>query len=137
MGDDKKKRKRDDFDEFDEMITNIMRIFMNTFNMFLSPEMARRLSPVTAHRVETFGALKQKRTFTVIPEGDVLRIFIDLRGAKEDTIRVNVKENILHVEAFTVDGFYREDFPLPFKPNKKDIKTTYNNGILEVIVRKA
>jgi len=136
MGDDKKKRRSDDFDDMDEFFNNIMKMFMNSFNMFFGQNQPKKRRTIAMNETVPTPTPKQDRVYTIVPDDAGLTIFIDLRGAKENTINVHLSDNLLVVEALTIEGFYRDKFPLPFRPKKNNIKTSYMNGILEVRINK-
>ncbi len=136
MGDDKKKKRNNDFDDIDEFFNNIMRMFMNSFSMFFGNNQSRKRRTIAMSDTVSTPSPKQDRVYTIVPDDAGLTIFIDLRGAKENTINVHLSDNLLIVEALTIEGFYRDKFPLPFRPKKKEIKTNYTNGILEVRIEK-
>lgn len=136
MGDDRKKRKSDDFDDIDEFFNNIMKMFMNSFSIFFGQNQPNKRRTITMNEAFTPPTPKQDRIYSILPDESGLTIFIDLRGAKENTINVSVSDNLLIVEALTVEGYYRDRFPLPFRPKKNSIEKRYMNGILEIRVSK-
>ncbi len=131
-----KKKRTDDFDdEFDKFIANIIRFFTSTFDAFFTPQPhARPRRPLTINKVFVDETNVEKRPVAHLKEDDKLKLFIDLRGAKEDSIRVEQRGNKLIVEALTVDGFYRDEFVLPFLSRKNKIEKKYYNGILEITI---
>ncbi len=136
MADDKKKRKSDDSDDIDEFFNNIMKMFMNSFSIFFGQNQPKKRRTVAMNETFTPSTPKQERIYTIVPDENGLTIFIDLRGAKENTINVNVSDNLLIVEALTIEGFYRDKFPLPFRPKKNNIEKKYMNGVLEIRINK-
>lgn len=134
---DRRKKRKDDRDEFEDFLNSIMKLFIESMNNmfgtgFPSPE--RR--PVVANQFITPNLSRRKRDISIIHEKNKLRIFIDLRGAKEETINIKVRDKTLFVEAFTVDGYYKESLDLPFKPDKNKIEKSYYNGILEITLHR-
>jgi HSP20 family protein len=73
----------------------------------------------------------------ILGGGNNLIIVAELPGVKEDEIKLDVEGNILTISADTPTGKYHKEVPLP-NPVKTDfIETAYNNGVLEVKLKKA
>lgn len=136
MGKDEKKRRNDDFDDLEEFFNNIMKMFMNSFSTFFGRNQLKKRMTVAMNETVSTLTQKQDRVYTIVPDDEGLTIFIDLRGAKGNTINVDLLDNLLVVEALTIEGFYRDKFPLPFRPRKSNIRTRYVNGILEIRINK-
>ena len=78
-------------------------------------------------------AIKEKDSLVdIFDEGNRLRILAELPGVEGENIKIKLEGRALIISA---DNTYYREIPLPC-PARSNAKTTFNNGILEVIVRK-
>ncbi len=68
----------------------------------------------------------------VMDFGDEIVVVAEIPGVKKEDIKLRLKGGRLSVRA----GHYRADVDLPAKVDAKGTKASYNNGILEVRLRK-
>lgn len=71
----------------------------------------------------------------VFDEGDELVITVELPGANSEDIRVRLEADMLKIEAHG-ERQYAKDVLLPTPVTNRDLKRFYNNGVLEVRLRK-
>lgn len=81
---------------------------------------------------ELEGDSRRKAIIDIFDEGDRLRILAELPGVEEENIKIKLEGRALVISA---DNTYYREIALPC-PARGNAKTTFNNGILEVIVRK-
>ncbi|OHB78565.1 MAG: heat-shock protein Hsp20 [Planctomycetes bacterium RBG_16_55_9] len=97
--------------------------------------------------VESFGNVKktsqgptveeEREPMTdVFDEGDEVRIYAEMPGVNEKDIQLDLKEDILDISARTGDRKYHKEVLLPAKVRADTITSAYNNGILEIKVKK-
>lgn len=72
----------------------------------------------------------------VIEEENKVSVIIEIPGVDEDKIKTEIKGDILNIEAHNKDRKYAKEILLPCVVNEKDIKYSYNNGILEITLSK-
>ncbi len=97
--------------------------------------------------VESFGNVKstpegpkveeEREPITdVFDEGKEIRIYAEMPGVNQEDIKLELKEDILEINAQTGDRKYRKEILLPVKVNADAMTSSYNNGILEVRFKK-
>ena len=70
----------------------------------------------------------------LLDEPRQLRLFAEVPGVDEEDIRVNVEDNKVTIHADTDTRKYHKDIPLPCKARMT--KSSYKNGVLEVLLEK-
>jgi HSP20 family protein len=97
--------------------------------------------------VESFGNVKrtpagptveaEREPITdVFDEGEELRIYAEMPGVSPEDIKLDLREDILDISAQTGDRKYRKELLLPTKVKADTLSSNYNNGVLEVKVKK-
>jgi len=97
--------------------------------------------------VESFGNVKktpagpkveeEREPITdVFDEDQEIRIYAEMPGVNQEDIKLDLKEDILDISAQTGDRKYHKEILLPAKVNAETMTSSYNNGILEVKVKK-
>lgn len=72
----------------------------------------------------------------VFDEDQEIRVYAEMPGVKQEDIKLDLKEDILDISAQTGDRKYRKEILLPVKVKAETMSFTYNNGILEIKVKK-
>ena len=72
----------------------------------------------------------------VFDEEDHILVIAELPGVSENEIKIEVAGDILNLIASDKDRKYAKEILLPGKVKPESIKTTYNNGILEITLEK-
>ncbi len=97
--------------------------------------------------VESFGNFKKTPEGPVVeqvrePLTDVfdeekeIRIYAEMPGVRQQDIKLEIKEDILDISAQTGDRKYHKEILLPAKVKAETMTSSYNNGILEIKVKK-
>ncbi|MBI4823593.1 MAG: Hsp20/alpha crystallin family protein [Nitrospirae bacterium] len=97
--------------------------------------------------VETFGNIRETPEGTVFgeerepltdvfDEKDEVIIIVEVPGIKTEGISVDLKGDILEIQAVNKSRKYRKELLLPSKVKKETLSYTYNNGILDIRVKK-
>ena len=97
--------------------------------------------------VESFGNVKktpegpkveeEREPLTdVFDEDDEIQIYAEMPGVNEADIKLDLKEDILDISAQTGDRKYHKEVLLPAKVQADTLVSSYNNGILEIKVKK-
>ncbi len=98
-------------------------------------------------KVETFGNIKktpegpkvdeERDPITdVFDEGNELIIIAEMPGMAEEDISIELKEDILEISAANKLRKFHKEVLLPVKEVKENLTSTYNNGILEIRIKK-
>jgi HSP20 family protein len=98
-------------------------------------------------KVETFGNIKktpegpkvveEREPMTdVFDEENELIIIAEMPGMAEEDISIELKEDILEISAANKLRKYHKEMLLPAKEVKENLTSTYNNGILEIRIKK-
>ena len=72
----------------------------------------------------------------VFDEEDHILVIAELPGVSENEIKIEVTGDILNLTASDKDRKYAKEILLPGKVNPDSVKTSYNNGILEITLQK-
>ena len=72
----------------------------------------------------------------VFDEADEINIILDVPGFKEEEIHWEVKGDVLRLSAKTLGREWKEFVALPEEVDEKNIKTNYQNSILEITLTK-
>jgi HSP20 family protein len=72
----------------------------------------------------------------VFDEEKEIRIYAEMPGVDEKDVRLDLKEDILDISAQSGDRKYRKEILLPAKAKVETMRSSYNNGILEITVQK-
>ena len=97
--------------------------------------------------IESFGNMKETRKGPVVEEvrepmvdifneKDRILVIAELPGVSESEIKIEVNGDILNLVASDKDRKYAKEILLPSKVNPDSVKTTYKNGIFEIILEK-
>ncbi len=97
--------------------------------------------------VESFGNVKktpegpkveeEREPITdVFDEQEEIRIYAEMPGVNKEDIKLDLKEDILDISAQTGDRKYHKEVLLSAKVQADTMTSSYNNGILEIKVRK-
>jgi HSP20 family protein len=97
--------------------------------------------------VETFGNIKktpegpkveeEREPMTdVFDENDEIVVIAEMPGIEEADLKIDLKEDMLDISAARNTRKYRKELLLPVKVQKENMKVKYNNGILEIRIKK-
>jgi len=97
--------------------------------------------------VESFGNIREtakgpvveeirEPMIDVFDEEDHILVIAELPGVSESEIKIEVTGDILNLTASDKDRKYAKEILLPGKVNSDSVKTSYNNGILEITLQK-
>ncbi|HYY71308.1 MAG TPA: archaeal heat shock protein Hsp20, partial [Nitrososphaeraceae archaeon] len=65
-----------------------------------------------------------------------VKVVVEMPGIKKENIKINVYENSLEITSNDPERKYHKVIDLPTEADIETVKSTYNNGILEVIFNK-
>ena len=97
--------------------------------------------------IESFGNIKETVKGPVVEEvrepmvdifheKDRILVIAELPGVSEDKIKIEVAGDILHFTASDGDRKYAKEILLPSEVKPESVKSSYKNGILEIILEK-
>ncbi|MGV8091938.1 MAG: Hsp20/alpha crystallin family protein [Mangrovibacterium sp.] len=98
-------------------------------------------------KVETFGNIKktpegpkvdeEREPITdIFDEKDELVVIAEMPGIAENEISIELKEDMLEISATGKNRKYHKELLLPAKAVKENLISAYNNGILEIRIKK-
>lgn len=98
-------------------------------------------------KVETFGNIRktpdgpkveeEREPMTdIFDEKEELIIIAEMPGIEENDIRLDLKDDILDITADGKIRKYHKELLLPVKADKEHMRFNYNNGILEIRIKK-
>ncbi|NQU87466.1 MAG: Hsp20/alpha crystallin family protein [Mariniphaga sp.] len=98
-------------------------------------------------RVETFGNIKktpegpkvneEREPITdIFDEEKELVIIAEMPGIEENDLNLDLKEDILEISAVSKSRTYRKELLLPIKTSNENLNHKFNNGILEIRIKK-
>lgn len=73
----------------------------------------------------------------IFDEGNLFMVVADLPGADQNSIRVKIEDGNLLLEASGPARYYSKDVLLPAPVRQETIKTSYQNGVLQISLLKA
>ena len=73
--------------------------------------------------------------WALVPPADV-RVIVELPGVNKENIKVNAYDDSVEVNAVTQHRKYRRVVDMPAKTDVKSVKSTFKNGLLELIFKK-
>jgi len=155
------KKYKDPFDLFDEMIREMeeeIERFEREFMRLGGEEGAKVYGPYVygfritvgpdgKPKIEEFGNVKNYKgkplvseerepLVDVIEKGDEVRVVAEVPGVNKDQIKVKVSGNKVIIQAQGEDRKYYKEVELPAEVDDKSAKATYNNGVLQVTLKK-
>ena len=97
--------------------------------------------------VSTFGNIKKtpqgsrvseerEPIVDVFDEKEAVRIIVEMPGVTQESIRTEIKGDVLTLEAKGSDRKYYKEIILPKKADSSTLKTKYKNGVLEIWLSK-
>ena len=97
--------------------------------------------------IESFGNIRETAKGPVVEEvrepivdifdeEDHILVIAELPGVSEDKIKVEAVGDILNLTASDTDRKYAKEILLPSKVNPQSVKSTYQNGVLEIRLEK-
>lgn len=72
----------------------------------------------------------------VFDEDGEVRIYAEMPGVNKSDIKLDLKEDILDISARNAERKYHKEVLLPSKVQSETLVSSYNNGILEIKVKK-
>lgn len=72
----------------------------------------------------------------IFDEKEEVRIVVEVPGVREESIKTEIKGDILTLEAKDADRKYYKEIVLPKEVDPGTVKSTYRNGVLEIRIKK-
>jgi HSP20 family protein len=72
----------------------------------------------------------------VMNEPDHVRVFAELPGVEKSEIKTTISEDALTIKVDSTSRKYYKEVQLPSKVDAEGSKASYNNGVLEIVLRK-
>jgi HSP20 family protein len=72
----------------------------------------------------------------VFDETEEIKVYAEMPGVNQEDIKLDIKEDILDISAQRGDRKYHKEMLLPVKVKSETLISNYNNGMLEVIIKK-
>jgi len=72
----------------------------------------------------------------VINEAEQVRVVAELPGVEKSDIKTTISEDTLTIKVDTATRKYYKEVPLPTGVDPESSKANYNNGVLEIVLRK-
>lgn len=72
----------------------------------------------------------------VLDEKKEILVFAEVPGVREETIKTEIKGDVLTLEAQDTDRKYYKEVVLPKKVDPSTLKSKYKNGVLEIRINK-
>jgi HSP20 family molecular chaperone IbpA len=134
-------RKRNDFEEFLEKLEETLKDIMDEvdipdkkpINLLVSVN----ITPVLANKPEDIVVRRKNRTPVDILETEKnIHVIIGLGGIEPRDIKLTCSGKALEITVNNLEKTVNEMIELPASVNKTGIKTTYSDGILELVFNK-
>ncbi|MET1125191.1 MAG: archaeal heat shock protein Hsp20 [Archaeoglobaceae archaeon] len=140
------------FEDIDEMFRRMMRDFEEIMRMAERGEIkpivrgfSIRIGPDgkpeirefgTQPRAEIKGIEERKPLVDVIETDDEVQVVAEMPGVNKEDIELNATETTLEIRAEGENRRYYEVVELPAEVDPDSARARYNNGVLEVILKK-
>ena len=134
-------KKRNDFEEFlgklEETLNNIMDEIDFPDKKPVNISVSVNIMPVHPNNpADIFITRKDKTPVDILETNKNIHVVIGLSGIEPQDVMLACSGNALEITANNPERTLNELIELPARVNKTGIKTTYNNGILELIFTK-
>jgi len=136
-------KKRNDFEKFLDKLEETLNNIMDEVNfpekkpVNISILVNINIIPaIVANPENILITRKDKAPVDVIETEKNIHVVIGLSGVKPEDVMLTCSGKSLEITANNPEETVNELIELPARVNKTGIKTTYNNGILEVIFKK-
>jgi len=134
-------KKRNDFEKFIEKLEETLNNIINEIDFpekkQVNISVSVNIIPVLASNTEDILLIRKNRTPVDVLETEKnVHVVIGLPGIEPEDILLTCSGKALEITANDPEKTVNELIELPARVNKTGIKTTYNNGILEVIFNK-
>lgn len=134
-------KKMKDFDEFlkelEEAVDNMLDGMDIPENRPVNVDISINLCPFMVSNPENMsGRSYGKAPVDILETEKNIHALIGLPGMKLEDIKINCTGRCLEIMANNAGRSLNESIELPARANKKGMKTTYENGILEVVLTK-
>jgi len=138
---EKNMKKRNDFEEFLEKLEETLKKYMDELDLSGKKpgdiSISVNIIPFLAgNHGDIFITRKDKTPVDVLETEKNIHVVIGLTGIEPDEIMLTCSGKTLEITANNPEKTVNEFIELPARVNKTGIKTTYNNGILEVVFNK-
>lgn len=140
------------FEEIDEIFKRIMRDFDEIFRKAEFAEgkpivrgFSIRIGPDGKPEIREFGTKplikeegieERKPLIDIIETDDEIQVIAEMPGVNKEDIELNASETKLEIKAEGESRKYYEVVDLPDEVNPNTAKARYNNGVLEVILKR-
>ncbi len=107
-----------------------------------------KIGPDGKPEIQEFGNLKKslkgpeikeerEPLVDVVESGSEVRVVVELPGVEKTDIKLHGTEDSLTISVDTPQSKYYKELQLPTKVRIREAKSTYKNGVLEVVIPKA
>lgn len=79
---------------------------------------------------------KREPLVDIMETDDEVRIIAELPGVEKESIKLHATENSLTISVDTPQRKYNKELDLPANVDPKKAKSSYKNGVLEIIIKK-
>jgi len=127
------------FSERNLEFKNLNKPFVYGFSISIGPNgqpVIREFGNIKSNLNQTFIKEEIEPLIDVIEEEESIKIYVELPGVKKENIKLRVKSNKLIISVLNEDKKYHKEISLPPNIEVKNIKATYRNGVLEIIIKK-
>lgn len=92
------------------------------------------------HRIPKLRAGREfaepERLVDILEDGDEIVVVAELAGFSKENLRIHLRNQKLTLTAKASDRKYHKSLNLPKRVIPDNIKTTYKNGVLEILLKK-
>lgn len=140
------------FEEIDEIFRRIMRDFdevlrkaeftegkpiVRGFSIRIGPDGKPEIREFgTKPLIKEEGVEERKPLIDIIETDDEIQVIVEMPGVNKEDIELNASETKLEIKAEGENRKYYEVVDLPDEVDPESAKARYNNGVLEVILKR-
>lgn len=92
--------------------------------------------PMLSNKGEPVISEEREPLIDLMEQNEHLTITMEIPGVEKQDIDLRIKNNILEIDVDTPGHYYYKQVDLPCRVEEKSTKATYNNGILDITIKK-
>ena len=93
--------------------------------------------PQNKPHIPTVSPVQREPAYDLIEAGDMLQVVMEMPGVKKEDIHISSNGSLLSIDANNGSKAYRKELALPCRVCEKAESSTFNNGVLEIKLKKA
>jgi len=110
--------------------------YLHSSSVTVAPKTQKSESVKKDYDTPPFTSEEANPSVEIIERENEVRVITEIHSTNKDQINVKVLGRNVIIEAQTEDGKYFKEVALPTEISSTNVQTTYNNGVLQIILKK-